>query len=171
MGLESETKSANNADGLEMKGTFLKLSNVSVSGFGRHGIHLISDADYMVDFAVLEGVRAFDNGGSGFYAETSGPSNANAMTFIACDAIDNAGYGFFDDGWNNVYLNPRAAHNTKGDYYARSLGGVIVSPYAEKDSTNTLVMDDNKASDWKVIETPTGPVCSGAVNERNNIVL
>jgi len=126
-------------------------------------------SDSTTNNSVLQNVGVVKNCGSGFQVESAHASNANVVSFIGCDATDNLGHGFFDDGWNNLYFNARAKGNLKGGYLVRSLGGVMLSPCVGTGGVDGLGFEPS-ASGWIIMRVPTSPVISPQ-NRAHNLII
>jgi hypothetical protein len=114
---------------------FMQLINVTSQGFGGHGVYTIGNVSTTTNanLAWYERVLAQHNGGDGFY--TAG-DNANAGTFMACNATLNAGTGFRDAAaLGNNYLTCHAASNTVTSYWTSgpANASLVEGCYAETD--------------------------------------
>lgn len=67
----------------------------------------------------IEYCHSLENGHDGYFA---GRADANAITFIGCDARDNGRYGFNEDSFlGNNFFSCMAHYNKAGDYFVRDL--------------------------------------------------
>lgn len=78
---------------------------------------------------------SLENTKDGFFA---GRMDANAITFIGCDARDNGRYGFNDDSFlGNYFFGCMAHNNAGGNYFVRDKGNArstFVACYSEDGS-------------------------------------
>jgi hypothetical protein len=89
--------------------------NVTVYGFKGDGI-VIEGAlpSTHTNLAAFERVKSAFNGGNGFYIVGA---DANQMTFITCDAVENDGWGFYDESFlGNQYFACHCNGNELGSY-------------------------------------------------------
>lgn len=164
-------------DGIKIEGTEVRLSRVTVSRFGGHGVSMISrdipgDPDpnkrrWTSNLSFLQNVRAVNNRRSGFYVDHQpDPSNpnphnlpdSNVITFVACDATANGEWVYFDGAEHNLYLNPHANDNQLGDYRVEAGGGMLITPYSEIKPGGTINFGANpNAGNWILVQTTNGP--------------
>ncbi|ANE52454.1 right-handed parallel beta-helix repeat-containing protein [Flavisolibacter tropicus] len=117
LGNKIEWASGINANGrVTIRGCYVK-------GFSHNGFDIWANMEGTKTDAsgsYIEKCFAVENLHDGFFA---GRADANAITFIGCDARDNGRYGFNDDSFlGNNFISCMAHYNKKGDYFVRDWG-------------------------------------------------
>jgi hypothetical protein len=116
----------------------IKLRDVTFKGFSQNGLLIWANMEEGGDASgsSVEFCHALQNGHDGFLA---GRTDANAITFIGCDARDNGRYGFNDDSFlGNNFFSCMAHYNKKGDYFVRDWGNarsLFMGCYSEGGNT------------------------------------
>lgn len=136
--LRSQSTGPGTDDGIWLASNGCTLDNVSVEGFGRHGITIDTTQGGNANVSLVQRCRAFLNRGDGF--RTVG-GDANCVQFSSCDASYNDGWGFYDASGCNTWTACHVAANptSPGSYFCGGTSGLLINPYAEECPTNTLV--------------------------------
>jgi hypothetical protein len=120
----------------------IKLRDVTLKGFSQNGLLIWANMEEGGDASgsSVEYSHALENGHDGFLA---GRTDANAITFIGCDARDNGRYGFNDDSFlGNNFMSCMAHYNKKGDYHVRDWANarsLFMGCYSEGGNTVSLL--------------------------------
>lgn len=115
----------------------IKLRDVTTGRFSQNGVLIYANINEggEASGSIVESCHSLENGHDGFFA---GRVDANAITFINCDARDNGRYGFNDDSFlGNYYISNMAHNNKAGHYYVRDKGNArssFISCYGEMGS-------------------------------------
>lgn len=128
--IESQSTGAGSDVGLRVKGHGVTVDDVTVEGFGSHGVYFDTTAGGNANCCKLTRVRSNLNRGDGF--RTAG-ADSNAITFDACDASNNSGWGLNHVGGNsNVWNGPgQIDNNTLGAVKDTGLSNQYYNPYIE----------------------------------------
>lgn len=101
----------------------ITLRGVYVKGFSHNGIDIwanIEGEGTDASGSYIEKCFSAENGHDGFFA---GRVDAQAITYIGCDARDNGQYGFNDDSFlGNTYISCMNHYNKMGDFFVRDKG-------------------------------------------------
>jgi hypothetical protein len=129
----SITAAAKNATGYGIfSTTTIKIDHCQVEAFKQDGIYIHGQtgtgATGIADGSTIEHVTSKNNSGAGFHVQGN---DANACTFIACQAPSNGTYGFQDDGkFVNVYIGCQASGNGTAPYQSTN-SNVYLGCYTE----------------------------------------
>lgn len=98
----------------------VKIISCSAKGFSHNGIDIWANVDGEgtdASGSLVFDCVALENAHDGFFA---GRVDANAISFITCDARDNGRYGFNDDSFLGNWFEKCMAHYNKGgDFFVR----------------------------------------------------
>ncbi len=125
--------------GIHCGSSSLNLQNVSVRGFGDHGIFLDSSAGNCNHWN-FNNVFMYQNAGDGF--RISGGTDGNVGVGINCMASFNTGWGFnlVSGATNNYFLTPSAVTNTAGGYQVATVSNFFEDVYAESGTGSSFVL-------------------------------
>lgn len=105
------TSHATTGRGLVVAGHGAKASDVTVLGFGSHGVHVDTDAGGNANCFSLRRMRCDFNFGDGY--KYSGTDSHEGLTQL-CQATANGGWGFNNDGNGNVFESALGENNQAG---------------------------------------------------------
>ena len=100
----------------------IKLRDCTMKGFSQNGLLIWANMEEGGDASgsLIESCHSLENGHDGYLA---GRTDANAITFVGCDARDNGRYGFNDDSFlGNNFISCMAHYNKAGDFFVRDKG-------------------------------------------------
>lgn len=141
--LVSLSSGAENFDGITLLGNKNRLTNVAVEGFGRYGFNLDTSGVGNINLSRFDNCRSYGNRSHGYYI--TGP-NSQAMTFTACDATGNLGWGFYTGSSTiNTHVGLHASSNTLGAIYDNGGSSQYLNPYSEGGTGNNVTFDTNNS--------------------------
>ncbi|MFN7930289.1 MAG: hypothetical protein U0Y68_20655 [Blastocatellia bacterium] len=148
-------------DGVYSNAT-IKLKNVSIESFARHGVFLDSTVvGATTDFSILERVDVWGTGSDGFRYDNQ--TDSNVITTTNCNATLVGRHGFYDGGASNTFIGCHVAYAgqidaTGKDYYENGNGNTWIRPYSESTASNKFYFGTNSTSAFLQTGTFGAPV-------------
>jgi len=123
------------SDGVQVRNGEVKLDGVHAEKFGRRGLSIDSSGSINCNLFHVRNCSFDFNGGDG--VRISGGTDVNAGTMEDSSFYGNTGYGTYNAGGNNAFLNLHYLANTTGAVYDNALSSRYVC-YIETPQTFVL---------------------------------